>query len=338
MKDIKIGIIGCGLFGQAIIDTLKTIPYVRVTAISDQYTKFLHAAAKKYRIKNAFKDFRELCKLPELDAVCVVTREHEHAKPVLTAFKNGKHVYCEKPLASTLADGKAMVAAAEKSGLIFQVGKLLRFTPHYAKAKEEIAAGKIGKIVTIHARRNRPKTVWRWYNNSKHTVPFLLENSVHDIDVILWYIKDRVVNVRAFTRQIQKGGMPDVNWGMMEFAGGALAVVETTWLIPEQSGIVLDDSMQIIGTKGVLNIKISSPELSLWGNKGFQAYDTTYDTIFHNHPNGGLLSEMQYFASCVASGKHPKIITAQEAFDAMKISLALIESGKKKKDVRVTKY
>lgn len=332
MRDIKVGVIGCGLFGSTIIEGFKGVPFARVEAICDTNPRTLSAAAKRYKIKKAFKDFTELCRLPELDAVCVVTPEDKHRAPVIAAFENGKHVYCEKPIATSIADAEAMIAKAEKMGLEFMIGHILRFETRYVMAKEEIDAGKVGKIIAISARRNRLKDQYALYSRTH----FAIETSIHDIDTMLWYTKDKVVNVRGFMRQVQKGPNPDVVLGIMEFAGGCIANLETMILIPKQAGVVIDDAMKVVGDKGFLNLDIAPAGLYLWGNNGYQSYDIGYDSRFYGQANGAMLAELTYFATCISEGKKVKIINPYEALDSLKVALALVQSGKTEKDVKLT--
>jgi len=316
MRDIKVGVIGCGLFGSTIIEGFKGVPFAHVEAICDTNSKTLSAAVKKYKIKKAFNDYRELCKLSELDAVCVVTPENMHRAPVMTAFENGKHVYCEKPIATSLGDAEAMITRAEKAGLEFMIGHILRFETRYVMAKEEIDAGKVGKIIALSARRNRVKDQYALYSRTH----FAIETSIHDIDTMLWYTKDKVVNVRGFMRQVQKGPNPDVVIGIMEFANGCIAHLETIVLIPKPSGVIIDDAMKVVGDKGILTLDIAPVGLSLWGNKGYQTYDIGYDSRFYGQANGAMLAELTYFARCISEGKKVKIITPYEALESLKVA------------------
>src|SRR6185436_5083886 len=101
----------------------------------------------------------ELLADPGVDAVNIVTMWDQHAAPTLAALAAGKHVFLEKPMASTLADCDAIVSAARSAKGFLMVGHICRFNPRYAAAKEAIAAGRIGKIVSLYARRNLPAFV-----------------------------------------------------------------------------------------------------------------------------------------------------------------------------------
>ena len=115
---LRIGVVGCGAFGESHLATFAGIPFAEVTAVADLNQERARKLASRYRVPRVSKDFRELCSLPDLDAVSVVTTEDQHLEPVLSALEHGKHVFVEKPFATRLADAETMLEAARKTGLI----------------------------------------------------------------------------------------------------------------------------------------------------------------------------------------------------------------------------
>src|SRR6202023_372625 len=105
------------------------------------------------------------------DAVSVVTTEDQHLEPVLSALEHGKHVFVEKPLATRLADAEKMLEAARQTDLILMPGHILRFETKYATVKEKLQSGRLGRIVSIYAKRNRPK----WQGSIYKRTPLVLE-------------------------------------------------------------------------------------------------------------------------------------------------------------------
>ena len=164
--------------------------------------------------------------------------------------------------------------------------------------------------------------------------PFL-EDSIHNIDLCLWHTQDRVTNVRAFTRNIQGGELPDVNWAFLEFSSGCVACIETQWLIPDQAGITTNDAMQVIGSKAIADIHFAPSSLKLWKEQGTQSVNVSYDAQFAGRIWGAIKDEVGYFVDCVKSGVTPTMITAPEAFEALKVALALVRSSQEQHDVKV---
>lgn len=125
----------------------------------------------------------ELCAIKELDAVDVVSPEYAHLEPVLAALGAGKHVLVEKPLATDLQHCSRMIEAAKHADRILMVGQILRFETRFAMLKEELGTGRLGKIVSMQARRDRLRSLLASFGRRYPAI----ENSVHDIDLMLWY-------------------------------------------------------------------------------------------------------------------------------------------------------
>ena len=156
MSKVKYGIIGLGWFGEYHGDSLAGLPNVELYALCTRTESRLAELGEKFGVKHLYTDYKEMLANPELEAVSVTTMWDQHTAPTLAALKAGKHVFLEKPMASTVPDCQAIVEAAKATDKYFMVGHIVRFQPRYAGAKREIEAGKIGKIVSIYARRNIP--------------------------------------------------------------------------------------------------------------------------------------------------------------------------------------
>ena len=142
-------------------------------------------------------------------------------------------------------------------------------------------------------------------------------------------------SVRAFTRNIQGGENPDINWSFLEFEGGAVACIENHWLIPNQAGIMTDDAMQVIGSKAVADIHLVPSSLNLWREQGAESVNVTYDATFAGRIWGAIKEEVGYFVDCVRQGKPPTLLRPQEAFEALNVALALIQSSQEQHDVKL---
>lgn len=334
MDRVKVGVIGVGSFGELHIAVYQTLFGVEVVAISDIRENRLQEISTRYGISNCYPDYHELCADKEIDIVSVVTPEADHLDPVLAAAREGKHIFLEKPIATSLEDSQRIIEAAQQADIYLMIGHILRFESHYATVKREIDAGDLGEVVSIHARRNRPKKLYKLFGDRVHCI---LENSIHDIDLCLWYTQDAVVNVRAFTRNVQGRKNPDINWSFLEFEGGAVACIETHWIIPDRAGVMTNDSMQVIGTKGIANIHFVPSGLHFWKEGGCETANVSYDAWFNNQVRGAIKEETSYFVDCVRRGEPPTLATAEEALEALKVALALVRSSEEQRDVKLTR-
>jgi predicted dehydrogenase len=175
-QKLHIAWIGVGSRGSYLLDRMQqgSGDLVEVTAVCDTFSGRLNAAEDKVETlwKNSPKtylDFRELLADPNVDAVVIATPEHLHHSMFLAALKANKHIYVEKPLAHTIEEGQEMVAAAQESGKVVQVGTQNRSNSLYQRAKEMVGQGMIGDIHYVRA---------YWYRNSlddnpawRYTIP-----------------------------------------------------------------------------------------------------------------------------------------------------------------------
>jgi UDP-N-acetylglucosamine 3-dehydrogenase len=330
MSKLGVGVIGVGAFGEVHVASYHSLPEVEVVAISDSRPERLEEVGDKYHVTGRHHDYRELCARRDLEMISVVTQESAHLAPVLAAIQERKHVLVEKPIATSVNDAEQMIAAAADAGVFLMVGHILRFENKYATVKSWISEGRLGKVVSMHARRNRPKRLYKIYGDRIHG---MLVNSIHDIDICLWYAGAPVSLVRAVTRNMQGGKNPDVNWGFLEFSSGAVACIESHWLIPDGSHIVTNDALQVIGTNAVADLHLLPSELSLWSDGGHEAINVSYDAWFDGQVRGAMKEEIGYFVDCVRRGKPPEIIRAEEALAALKVALALVRSSEQGREI-----
>lgn len=330
MAKFKAGVIGVGAFGEIHVAAYRSLFDVDVVAISDSRQGRLREVSTKYGIRQCYTNFEELCARKDIDLVSIATPEGDHLAPVLAAARGGKHILLEKPIAASLDHAERIIAAAAKAGVIFMVGHILRFENTYGTVKRELEEGKLGRIVSIHARRNRPKKALYRMLSRLHPI---LSNGIHDIDLCLWYTRDRVTKVRAVTRKVWKEKYPRVNWSLLQFRGGAVACLETHWMIPDAAGVMANDGMQVIGTKGVADIHFGP--LYLWKESGSEIPNVSYDAWFRNTVWGAIREEISYFVDCIRAGAQPTAIESREAVEALKVALALVRSSEEQRDVEL---
>ena len=157
MNKVRHAVIGLGWFGEKHCEALSAIPNVEIAALCTRTPKRLKQVAKTFGVAKTYTDYNKLLADPDIDSVSITTMWDQHAAPTLAALKAGKHVFLEKPMASTKEDCQKIVKAANAAKTFFMTGHICRFNPRYAAAKGEIEAGKIGKIVSMYARRNLPR-------------------------------------------------------------------------------------------------------------------------------------------------------------------------------------
>ncbi|MHB1253608.1 MAG: Gfo/Idh/MocA family protein [Candidatus Humimicrobiaceae bacterium] len=315
MERIRIGVIGLGWFGEHHIDTFKSLPLADVAAVCTRRPDHLQEIASKYDIKKTYTDYHDLLADKDIDMISIVTHVSDHMQPAIDAIKSGKHVFLEKPMANNVEECDRILDALKNTDKFFMVGHVCRFDTAYALAKEEIAAGSIGKIISINAKRN----LARWITESSlNKISALFGDGIHDFDLMLWYTGAKPKTVYAQTINTRpEFKYDDVAWALFRLNDGAFAVVENNWSLPDSSPFAIDAKMEIIGTDGIINIDNSGNNYSVLTKKGISYPQSTYWPKVNGMRRGFLKEEFDYFLKCIAEGKKPTVITPQESRDVV---------------------
>ncbi|HAO50348.1 MAG TPA: oxidoreductase [Runella sp.] len=165
---IRIGVIGYGVQGHFDLGTALKVPGVELAGICDLYPGRLENAKEQFG-NDLFttRNYHELLNKSDIDAILICTTDVWHARMTLDALAAGKHVYCEKPMIYKINEGYPVMAAAKKSGKVLQVGSQRVSSIGYAKAKELLAAGEIGKLNMVNAVYDRQSSIGSW----EYTIP-----------------------------------------------------------------------------------------------------------------------------------------------------------------------
>ncbi len=160
---VQVGLIGCGGRGMAVARLMQQVPHVAFVAVCDVYERNA-ARAREWAGSGcrAYRDFRQLLDLKEVDAVLIGTPDHWHAIPTVLACQAGKDVYVEKPLAHNIQEGAAMVAAARKYNRVVQTGTQHRSAPHYREVERIIQGGELGNVHFVR--------LWNYTNQSPNGI------------------------------------------------------------------------------------------------------------------------------------------------------------------------
>ncbi len=165
---IRLGVIGYGVQGHFDLGTALKVPGVELAGICDLYTGRLDNAKEKFGNElYTTRNYKELLDRKDIDAVINATTDCWHTRITLDALAKGKHVYCEKPMIYKIAEGYDVIKASKKSGKVFQVGSQRVSSIAYAKAKELLAAGEIGKLNMVNAVYDRQSSIGAW----EYTIP-----------------------------------------------------------------------------------------------------------------------------------------------------------------------
>lgn len=334
MSKVKHGIVGLGWFGEKHCEVLSALPQVEIAALCTRTEARLAEVGERFGVppEKRYTDYRDMFADPEVESVSITTMWDQHAEPTVAALEAGKHVFLEKPMASTVEDCDAIVEAAAKAEGSLMVGHICRFNPRYAAAREAIAAGRIGTVISAYARRNLPS----WVGASVlDKIGPIIGDAVHDTDLIFWMTGSRAVSAYAQTVQTREHANPDLGQVMYRLENGASCILEAVWCLPDTTPFQIDERLEIVGTEGSISIHDTHPNLMIVDKDGSSCPDTTYWPDVRGQVRGALRDELEYFADCVREGREPDIISPEESREAVRACLAAEESARTGEVVRI---
>ncbi|MEZ4713939.1 MAG: Gfo/Idh/MocA family oxidoreductase [Caldilineaceae bacterium] len=273
-KTIRVGVVGCGGIAQS-----QHIPgYVRtanveVAALCDVNEALLNQVGDQYNVAFRTTDYEELVTQPQLNAVDICTAPDSHFAIARAAIEQGKHVFCEKPLALTYAEARQLHEAAQAAGLTTGVGFVHRATPAARLAHQVISEGALGEIYSLMAifsagGANYAAQPMRWRNQKAVAGSgALFDLGSHMVDMTRWWLGQEITAVCAQTRifvpqrQWPNGetatvDVDDASTMLANFAGGAMATFINSFAA---TGRGFDQRVEVYGSNGALIYDQATP-------------------------------------------------------------------------------
>lgn len=337
-----IGIIGCGRIAQwRHIPEYAANDQVRLTAFYDLDWSRADALARQYGGR-AYRRVEELLADPDVDAVSVCTANNAHASLSVAALRAGKHVLCEKPMATTMEDCMAMVRVAENSGKVLMIGHNQRLDPAHVLAHDLIAQGTIGKILTFRAcfahGGPEPGAVdpAGFFDRRRAAMGVMADLGIHKTDLIHFLTGQRVVRTTARAVTLDKRdaagnlvGVDDNTICIFELSGGAIGSVTASWTNygPEEN------TTELYGTLGRLRLYMDPDyplELSL---RTGETRRYSADEIWNGRPRNST-GVIDAFVRSMAEGTRPPV-TARSALESMRAVFASMESARTGRGVEI---
>ena len=320
---IKVGVIGFGQMGQVHAGIYNKLPGVKLAAVCEYNDDRRALAEKTYGCKT-YKDYKDMLMDPEIEAVSIVLPDNMHREAVEIAVANKKHILLEKPLAKELTDGEALYEITKDYDKVFTTGFLLRFDPRFNLIKQSLDAGELGDIIHIYCRRNSPIVGPRRYIGASDLSMHVM---IHDIDYVNWYMGCKPVKVFAKARSVllKEYGMDDVIYALVTYENGAVACLEACWVLPENSPTIIDDKVELVGTKGVAYVDACDNGVRFVTGDRVQYPDSRHWYNVNGAPSGDLSEEIMAFIGNIVNGTK-SIITPLDALNSLKVVDAIERS------------
>ncbi len=336
---MKIGIIGCGAitrFRHA--PECQSNPNIEVAGFFDLVEGRAGEMVEIYGGK-VYAAYEDMLEDAEVDGVIVCTSNATHAEVTVKSLEAGKHVLCEKPLSTTVADGIAMSKTAVKAGRLLMIAQNQRYDIAHVKAKEIIGSGVLGKVISFKTEFShsgpenwgidKTKSTW-FFNKNTAILGAMGDLGVHKIDLMRWILEEEFINISAIVGSFDKKdaeGEPikvdDNSLCLLETDGGIIGTVNASW---SNYGAV-ENSTTIYCTDGVIKI-YAAPlhEIKVIRKNG--------ENILYELPEQTRSGVVDAFERAIANGgKSP--ISAEDAVKTLKVVFAAIEAAESGKKVTV---
>ncbi len=328
---VRFGVIGLGNWGTMHLAALKGHPQAEVVAVCDADAERARAMAQAHGVARSYATVEDLLSDADVEAVSIATPDFAHTQPAVAAIEAGKHVLIEKPLATTVADCEAIIAAAERSDRKTMVDFHNRWSPIFVQARQAIDDGTLGEPYLVNLRLNDqllvPTKMLPWAGTS--TVTWFVGS--HAVDTVRWLFGREVRRVYAVKRSRVLASMgidtPDFYESTLELEGGGVAVVENCWIVPNSTPSLFDLKCEVIGTEGAVYIDASHHRaLETYGRTKGDYPDLFVCPELRGQVKGFALESIRDFVDCIVEDR-PPLCTLADGLAVTKVILAVHESA-----------
>jgi myo-inositol 2-dehydrogenase/D-chiro-inositol 1-dehydrogenase len=229
------------------------VPQARVCGVVSRDRARGETFAAKHDIPRVYPDHRSLLNDRDLDVICIGLPNDQHERVVLDAAAAGKHVICEKPLATNLEQALAMIDACKNAGVMLALAEQVAYAPALVQLRDRVRQKALGRIFHVHQRHQHggPHSTWFW-NRAQAGGGALMDMGCHSIEAVrfvLDYPRAEAVYARLSNRLHPQSELEDHATVIIEFEGGAVAVLEPSWAVRGEMVSRID----VFGTEGVLH-------------------------------------------------------------------------------------
>ncbi|MFO7154685.1 MAG: Gfo/Idh/MocA family oxidoreductase [Caldicoprobacter oshimai] len=330
---VKVGLIGIGFMGRGHLDNYIRLEAegfpVKLVAICDIdkdkfENKFLpgniNVGNKKYDFSkyNLYTDIDEMLENEDLDYVDITLPTYLHAEAAIKALNKGMHVLCEKPMALTVDECKAMIEAAEKNNRKLMIAQCLRFWPEYEYLKECVETNRFGKVLAGYFFRGGGTPKWsyqNWLLQKDKSGGAILDQHIHDVDMINWLFGTPKA-VSTIAKNVIPGSGYDIVSTRYIYEDGKVITAEDDWVLNGEYGFsmlyrVNFEKGNVVYEKGTLKVNPND-------GKSF-----TPDLPKEN----GYYREIKYFINALINDTPIDVASPYSTMETIRIAQAEIESA-----------
>ncbi len=314
MKKLGVAVIGTGFWGRNHARVFKELEETELLAVCDINAERAEKVAKQFGAK-PYTTTGKMLRRQDIEAVSICTWSTNLEEEALKALKAGKHVLVEKPMATNVKQAEKLLKTAEKRGLHLTVGFLMRFIPGVQHIKKAVENKTIGELVCATAKR-----VSQWPERIGD-VGVVKDLAIHDIDIMRYLFNEDPIAVYAKTGSMKHKKFEDYAQVMLTFEGGKSGFIESNWLTPYKTRILV-----VTGSEAIMKLDYITQELTI---------EKAEETVQPRYPwQEPLKLELQHFANCVLKREKP-LITGMDGLKALQIAEAALKSSAKGRVIKL---
>ncbi len=341
MNRLKVGVIGCGSIAKhRHLPEYAANTQIEIAAVCDIVKTRADEIAALYGAV-AYERFEELLQNEEIDAVSVCTPNYLHAPISIAALKAGKHVLCEKPMATSRVDAEKMIETASTSEKKLMIAHNQRFVPSHEKAREILASGEVGKIYSFRTAFGHPgpegwsvdgKESW-FFEKEKAFIGAMGDLGVHKTDLIRYLLGEEIVEVGSFVETSAKefATVDDNAVCILKSESGIIGTLAASWAYTAKE----DNSTIIYAEKAILRLE-DDPVNSLVVQ--YQTGETVKYELggIQTNDNGGQSSSqvIDHFVDSILLNQDVPV-SGTEGMNSLQVVLAALESNETKKIINL---
>ncbi|WP_165997667.1 Gfo/Idh/MocA family oxidoreductase [Bacillus sp. Cs-700] len=341
MNELKIGVIGCGSIAKhRHLPEYAANKQIKIVAVCDIVKSRADETAVLYGAKS-YESYEELLQNSEVDAVSVCTPNYLHAPVSIAALKAGKHVLCEKPMATSRADAEEMIEAASTSGKKLMIAHNQRFVPSHAKAREILASGEIGKVYSFRTAFGHPgpegwsvdgKESW-FFEKDKAFIGAMGDLGVHKTDLIRYLLNEEIVEVGSFVETSAKefATVDDNAVCILKSESGIIGTLAASWAYTASE----DNSTIIYAEKAILRLEDDPVNSLVVQYQTGEVVKYELGGIQTNDSGGQSSSKVidQFVDSILVDKEVP--VNGTEGMNSLQVVLAALESNETKQIINL---
>jgi myo-inositol 2-dehydrogenase / D-chiro-inositol 1-dehydrogenase len=332
-RQINCGVIGCGRIGRIHAENLATrIPNAHLGAVADVAAPAARELASRFHVQKVSADYRELLAAPEIDAIVICSSTDTHSRIIQEAAVSRKHIFCEKPIDYDLARIRAALDAVDKAGVKLQIGFNRRFDPSFAKVRDLVVSGAIGRphVIRITSRDPAPPPL----DYIKISGGIFLDMTIHDFDMVRFLSGSDAEEIYAIGEAlvdpaIAEAGDVDTAIVTLRLKSGALATIDNS----RRAVYGYDQRIEVFGEHGSVSAGNRAPDAHVLMDQSGVHKARPLNFFLERYAEAYVL-ELQAFTDALLKN-HPTPVTGVDGLQPVLMGLAATQSLREGRPVKI---